>query len=188
VHFELRFKDGVLDPDLNSDSEDFPKDTPKGQLPRPPAGWFLKQIDIKNFIEHTPPLDRKVYRAGNDIHLALRYEGDFFENMELENFPFDMQELSLSIAINCRTGGNMPCDLVVADDATIGISRSGFALHQLYEARRARVFLRALVARAPGRPPLAPPVRPSTAPSLSPGRSQPPATHPAAAARHAHDA
>ena len=44
----------------------------------------MKQIDIKNFMAHTQPLDSNIFRVGNDIHLSLRFEGDFYESMELQ--------------------------------------------------------------------------------------------------------
>jgi len=131
IFFELRIPGAAHDPDLSAEGDTFPQ-PPPGQLPRPPARWFMNQIDIKNFMVHAQPLNSHCFKRGDDIHLSLRYEGDFMENMELEYFPFDMQELSIDLAINCRTTGAVPCDLVVAEDAVIGISRDGFALHQLY--------------------------------------------------------
>ena len=47
-------------------------------------------------------------------------------------FPFDMQELSIDIAINCRSTGSFPVDFRVAPDAVFGASRNGFALYQCY--------------------------------------------------------
>ena len=35
--------------------------------------------------------------------IVLRADGEFYQAMELENFPFDMQELSIELALNCRT-------------------------------------------------------------------------------------
>ena len=148
IMFELRFPNGVLDEDLNAPGETFPKST-DGRLPRPPAGWFMKQIDIKNFMKHTRALDERIFRIGNDICISMRYEGDFFENMELEHFPFDMQELSIDLAINCRTQGNIPCDLVVAKDAKFGISRAGFVLHQLYTLDNRMTFMERLTGDDP---------------------------------------
>ena len=75
VFFELRFPGGCLDPDLNADGCDFP--TPvDGRLPRPPAGWFMNQIDLKNYFEHRDPLNATKRRQGNDIILSMRFEGD----------------------------------------------------------------------------------------------------------------
>ena len=131
IFFELRFPGGANDPDLNADGDEFPPPREDGRLPRPPAGWYMNQIDIKNFIEHTDPLNANVVRRDGDILLSMRFEGDFHESMEMGMFPFDMQELSVDIAINCRTSGILPVDFVVARDAHIGCSRDGFALHQV---------------------------------------------------------
>jgi len=112
---------------------------------RPPAGWYKDRIDIKNFIEHNDPLDSNVLKVGDDLVLSMRFEGEFFENMELENFPFDMQELSIDIAINCRPNGKLPVDLVVANDAQIGVSEHGFALHQLYDLDYRMTFVERVI-------------------------------------------
>lgn len=130
IFFELRFPGGAKDPALAAPGSDMA--VIDGQL-RPPAGWYKGQLDLKNFIEHNEPLDSNVIKSGDDLVLSMRFEGEFFENMELESFPFDMQELSIDIAINCRPNGKLPVDLVVAQDAQIGVSEHGFALHQLYD-------------------------------------------------------
>jgi len=130
IFFELRFPGGAKDPALAASGSDMA--VIDGQL-RPPAGWYKGQLDLKNFIEHNEPLDSNVIKSGDDLVLSMRFEGEFFENMELESFPFDMQELSIDIAINCRPNGKLPVDLVVAQDAQIGVSEHGFALHQLYD-------------------------------------------------------
>jgi len=82
IFFELRFRDGKLDPFLNVEGDEFPKPSP-GQPPRPPAGWYKNQLDIKNFIRHNPPLNSNVVRQGNDIMLSLRYEGEFSRTWSL---------------------------------------------------------------------------------------------------------
>jgi len=53
--------------------------------------------------------------------------------MELQNFPYDMQELSIELALNCRINGILGCELCVAPDAQISVSNDGFACHQLYD-------------------------------------------------------
>jgi len=131
IFFELRFPGGALDPDLNAQGDEFPAPVP-GRLPRPPAAWFLNQVDLKNTLEHTDPLNSLVRHDGDDLILSMRFEGTFFENMELHMFPFDMQELSIDVAVNCRRNGKLPVDLSVAKDAKITSSPDGFALHQLY--------------------------------------------------------
>ena len=149
IFFELRFPGGAKDTDLRMEGYEFPKPRHDGGLPRPPAGWFMKQIDLKNFIYHNEPLNQTVMSRGDDIYIAMRFEGEFFENMELEMFPFDMQELSVDIAINCRTMGKIPVDFSVAKDAQIGISRSGFSQHQIYDLDARMTYIERLTGDDP---------------------------------------
>ena len=50
-----------------------------------------------------------------------------------DSLALDLQELSIELAMNCRIGGILGCELVVADDAQISVSADGFACHQLYD-------------------------------------------------------
>jgi len=125
---ELRFKGGANDPKLSALGEGSEKFPPRveGQLPRPSAKWFAGQISIKNFVEEQAPLDDNVHVQGDDVVISRRYQGVFFEVFEMDDFPFDRQELSIYLAVNCRPAGVTPCLLEVADDAEIDISKSGF--------------------------------------------------------------
>mgnify|MGYP006143358067 CR=1 FL=1 len=57
--------------------------------------------------------------------------------MELKEFPFDAQDLTVSLAINCRTVGMMPVKLVVSPGADLSLSHNGFALRQSWRPRLA---------------------------------------------------
>ena len=48
--------------------------------------------------------------AGSDLKMILRLEGVFFERFELQAFPFDLQDLTVTLAIKCATNGKMPVD------------------------------------------------------------------------------
>ena len=53
--------------------------------------------------------------------------------MQLQTFPFDVQRLSLVLAINCATQGIVPVKFLVTRDAAITVARGTFALSNLWE-------------------------------------------------------
>ena len=78
-------------------------------------------------------LDREVMIVGQDIMLKLRIEGEFYEKLELNEFPFDEQDLTISLAVNVRTTGNTPVKLAVAEDALLSVDMDeGHQLSHLY--------------------------------------------------------
>ena len=115
-YMELKISDGALDPDLAKDDNSFPLDADGKPTFLPSASWFLTQLDFNNAISYTK-LDSRVRKDGDDLILAFRYEGTFAERLELEAFPFDAQDLVVSLAINCRTTGMTPVKLVVPCEA-----------------------------------------------------------------------
>lgn len=98
----------------------------------PSAGWFCDQFDTNNGIDWKI-LDKDVMVAGEDILFKIRIEGSFYERLELVEFPFDKQDLTISLAVNCRTTGNTPVTLAVAENASLAVDMDeGFQLSQFY--------------------------------------------------------
>jgi len=126
---DLRFKGGANDPYLrNVDEVKISKDEASQKL-HASSKWFANQLSIKNFVEEQAPLDDNVHVATdgtNDVLISRRYHGIFFEVFEMDDFPFDKQELSIYLAINCQPVGKFPCILEVDEDADFSISKSGF--------------------------------------------------------------
>lgn len=94
----LCIKGGANDPylsQLGDGSHKFPK--PESGPPRPAARWFANQLTVGNSATETPPLDDNVYISGDDIFISRRYQGEFFEVFEMDDFPFDRQELSIEV-------------------------------------------------------------------------------------------
>lgn len=110
-YIELRFNGGALDEDLSKDGDAFPIVDGRPTF-LPPAGWYLAQFDFNN-AKRFSQIDSLCRHVGDDIVLAMRFEGTFLECMELEEFPFDAQELTISLAINCRTTGMIPVALAL---------------------------------------------------------------------------
>jgi len=123
----LCIKGGANDPylsQLGEGSHKFPK--PESGPPRPSARWFANQLTVGNSTTERPPLDDNVYISGDDIFISRRYQGEFFEVFEMDDFPFDRQELSIELAVNCRVNGATPCMLVIDDAAQVDMSEIGF--------------------------------------------------------------
>lgn len=105
VFFEFKIVGGALDEDLIREgdgpmSQHFPKDTL-----RPSARWYLNQFDFSNSVHHTVHQDTVAQVRGEDIYLRYRAFGEFAEQLELENFPFDCQELTVKLIVHTVIGG-----------------------------------------------------------------------------------
>lgn len=112
VFFEFKIRGGALDEDLIREgdgpaSSHFPKDTL-----RPSARWYLNQFDFANSIHHVVHHDTAVQTRGKDLHLRFRAYGEFAEALELENFPYDTQELTVKLIIHCIVGGVVGIEFV----------------------------------------------------------------------------
>ena len=75
---------------------------------RPSAGWFLDKLEFCNGEGTVKMLDKLQKTDGDDVYLSARWEGVFFERFELHDFPFDLQALTMSLSINCRSTGPIP--------------------------------------------------------------------------------
>ena len=61
--------------------------------------------DFSNSVHHSVHQDTVVQTRGHDLHLRFRADGEFAEQLELEDFPFDTQELTVKLIIHCIIGG-----------------------------------------------------------------------------------
>lgn len=100
VFIILRIKDGMLDDDLVKDFEGFPFDEDGRPTFRPSAKWYLNQLDYPN-ARDIRTLDSKVTTEGNDLKLIQRIEGLFNQRFCLRDFPFDQQDLTVTLSANC---------------------------------------------------------------------------------------
>mmetsp|Transcript_670 Transcript_670/g.1379 ORF Transcript_670/g.1379 Transcript_670/m.1379 type:complete len:457 (+) Transcript_670:119-1489(+) len=139
VFIILRIKNGALDNDLTQEFEGFPFDEHDRPTFRPSAKWYLDQIDFPNGKDiHT--IDSKVTRQGNNLQLIKRVEGYFFERFDLHNFPFDEQNLTVTVSANCAMEGPVPVVFFVPvldglDDppAQLGADTVNFALGDIWD-------------------------------------------------------
>ena len=111
---------GALDEDLSKQFDGFPVDEDGRPTYRPSAVWYLSQLDFPNGHDlHV--LESKVAVVGNDLHLIQRVEGEFFERFELHAFPFDAQDLTVTMCFNCAKNGPVPVELSCPPSAVLGI-------------------------------------------------------------------
>lgn len=132
ILFEFWIPDGALDADLAKGGHEFPRDDDGHPTFRPPAGWYARQLDFSNAINYRWMDDPTVRKVGDDLMFVARFEGEWWESMEMAEFPFDVQDLTVSISMNCRTSGRTPVRLAVDSDAELVLNTRTFALHQLY--------------------------------------------------------
>lgn len=121
IWIEFKLRDGALDPHLNKQGAVFPMGEDGSPTFLPSAGWYLSIIDFRNALSFRV-VDTKILQRGNDLHLALRYEGTFSEVYELEDFPFDRQGLTIMLNFNCRIGGPLPLELIVSPQCAVTLS------------------------------------------------------------------
>ncbi|KAL7531377.1 hypothetical protein ACHAWF_003744 [Thalassiosira exigua] len=166
----LRIKNGERDSNLTKDSEDFPFDEDGRLTFRPSAKWYLNQLDFPNG-KNITVLDSKVTTDKDDLQIIQRVEGEFFERFELQNFPMDAQDLTITVSVNCATKGPVPVEFVLepvpgAPPPQLGVDTVNFAYDDIWEInpsvtpevtdvganaerRFPAVHLRACVARKP---------------------------------------
>ena len=92
----------------------------------PSAEWYGDQIEITNAIGVPDKLAQKTFPDGEDLLMNVRYSGQFFEEMEMQMFPFDCQDLQVNVAVLCRNGGNLPVHLTIAPNLIAQVLPDGF--------------------------------------------------------------
>lgn len=126
MFIQLRIPHGAMDTDLVRDLDNpdppFPADTL-----RPGAMWFLKQIDFPTSLEYSV-LTEKVVKMKDHLDLVLKVSGTFFEQMELDDFPYDVQRLTVVLAFNAAKEGIVPIVFSDMSNAALSINRETFAL------------------------------------------------------------
>ena len=135
---QLRIENGALDRDLVRDLEThdilgnkidpaFPSDTL-----RPGATWFLKQIDFPTSLHHEILME-KVVTMKNHLDLCIKLSGVFFEQFELDDFPFDKQRLTIVVAFNVAKEGIVPIEVESPGaSSALSINVDTFALSNLW--------------------------------------------------------
>ena len=71
--------------------------------------------------------------AGSDLQLIKRVEGEFFSRFELRSFPFDAQDLTITISTHCATAGPVPMTYTVPPSAEFGVDTMNFAYSDVWE-------------------------------------------------------
>ena len=121
IWFEFTIRGGALDANLSKEGAVFPIGEDGKPTFRPSAEWYMQQVDFRN-AHSFKTVDAKCMQRGDDIMIAMRYEGAFTEIYELEDFPFDQQGLTIMLNFNCRVGGPMPIEMVVSPICKVTLS------------------------------------------------------------------
>ena len=121
IWVEFTIRGGALDANLSKGDDVFPMGTDGKPTFRPSADWYMNQVDFRN-AHSFKVVDAKCRKHGDDMLMAMRYEGAFAEIYELEDFPFDQQGLTMMLNFNCRVGGPLPLKLTVSPSCKITLS------------------------------------------------------------------
>jgi len=120
VWLEFTLHDGANSPTLSASGSVFPIGEDGKPTFQPSAGWYAAQIDCRNALNFKI-VDTKVMNRGNDVIWAIRFEGTFTETFDLKEFPFDSQDLTIMINMNCRANGPLPV-VFRSDSAKVTLS------------------------------------------------------------------
>mmetsp|Transcript_205 Transcript_205/g.702 ORF Transcript_205/g.702 Transcript_205/m.702 type:complete len:466 (-) Transcript_205:58-1455(-) len=132
VYVSFCIEGGALDEDLSKQFDGFPVDEDGRPTNRPSAVWYLSQLQFHNGHD-LRVLESKVAVVGNDLHLVQRLEGEFFERFELQAFPFDAQDLTVTLSFNCSISGNCPVELSCPSSASLSIDVTSFAFSDVWD-------------------------------------------------------
>ena len=129
-------------PDFPTEEIKFPIG-PDGKLTfRPSAGWFLDKLEFCKVEGVVKLLDKLIRVEGEDVYIAARWEGMFFERFELHDFPFDLQCLTMSLSINCRTTGPIPTNWAVSSETSTFVSSDEQLLGDAWRLKLRSMLLR----------------------------------------------
>lgn len=105
VFFEFVIRGGAHDLDLTREGDGAPSTHFPADSLRPSARWYLNQVEFSNSVTNSRHSDTCVVTRGDDVHLRFRATGEFSEQLEFEDFPFDTQELTVKLIVHCVLGG-----------------------------------------------------------------------------------
>ena len=117
----------------------FPLDKDCNPTFKPNAAWYLEQLVFDNMAappcEQLRQRDAKVKKIDDDLVLEIYTEGKFYEKYELQDFPFDAQDLTFHLTLNVQVDGKLGMDLDIDDGITRYISQDGFMLADRWSNR-----------------------------------------------------
>ena len=131
IWISIAFPGGSTDADLNRPGSVFPMDSDGKPTFRPSAMWYAEQLQFSNALD-IKRTECLIVAKGDDLICNTRWEGRFFEEFELQEFPFDTQALTMSMSINSRTKGMLPVIFGV-NGTSAGIDHAGFTMRAAYE-------------------------------------------------------
>lgn len=111
IFLEFVIRGGAADEDL----ADVHNDEWAGPPKRPSASWYLKQFEVVNDVSPGGAiivLKARAFVRGSDIVMQWKVDGSFGEAFELNNFPFDTQDMTVKFTVACANQGLTPVRIV----------------------------------------------------------------------------
>ena len=139
---QVAVRGAAHDPDFPTEEIKFPIGPDGKPTFRPSAGWFLDKLEFCNAEGVVKLLDKLIRVEGEDVYIAARWEGMFFERFELHDFPFDLQCLTMSLSINCRTTGPIPTNWAVSSETSTFVSSDEQLLGDAWRLKLRSMLLR----------------------------------------------
>ena len=70
--------------------------------------------------------DTTVHKKADDLTIMFRIKGEFLEVMELQDYPFDVQDLTVSLQMACRVDGPFPTRFVADERGKTSIQPDSY--------------------------------------------------------------
>ena len=142
VWLQFRVEGAASDEDFCRDGVVFPTGPNGKPTFRPSALWYVEKLEFANAEGAIKLVDKLVRCEGDDVLIACRWEGVFFERYELYDFPFDLQALTMSLSINCRTTGPIPASFACSSDSGTTVSSDEQLLGDAWSLKMRTAMLR----------------------------------------------
>ena len=113
IFVEFVIRGGAADEDLADVQNDEWAGPASGK--RPSASWYIKQFEVVNDVSPGGAicvLKSRAFVRNSDIIMQYKADGSFGEAFELNNFPFDTQDMTVKFTVACANQGLTPVRIV----------------------------------------------------------------------------
>jgi len=131
--WHMAVEGGAEEADLAADLDPESQTIPDGA--RPGIGWYINQLDFPTAREVDFCRKKCVLLDDSDLHITIDICGTFYESMELQQFPLDVQQLTMVASLNCAKEGVLPVmfDKVSLKQAATAVNLKTFALANMWK-------------------------------------------------------
>lgn len=143
IYIQMVVRGAAHDEDFTKEGIVFPIGPNGKPTFKPSAGWFIDKLEFCNGEGTVKMMDTLQRVEGDDVYISARWEGVFFERFELHDFPFDLQALTMSLSINCRSTGPIPAIWTHSESTSTVVSSDEQLLGDAWTLKLRNLLLRA---------------------------------------------